>query len=102
MYLRSRASLLALLIAAQPGIVWGNPEWGVVVGGQASIHGGPGRLEVRQASQRTVIDWRKFDIAPNETTRFIQPNANAWAINRVNDVNPSNIQGNIQANGHVA
>ncbi|MBI1275452.1 filamentous hemagglutinin N-terminal domain-containing protein, partial [bacterium] len=57
---------------------------------------------VNQSTNRAVIDWRGFDIAPHETTRFVQPNAGSWTLNRVNAANPSLIQGNIQANGNIA
>jgi filamentous hemagglutinin family protein len=78
-----------------------NPQGGTVSSGSASITTAPTVVDVNQTSQRAVIDWRSFNIAPNETTNFNQPNANAVTLNRVNNANPSQILGNLNANGDV-
>ena len=48
--------------------------------------------DVTQTSNKAVINWTGFDIAPNETTQFFQPSSNAIALNRVNSSMPSQIQ----------
>ncbi len=81
-----------------------NPEGGQVVAGEAEISA-PDELTVQidQQSQNAVIDWQRFDIAPGETTRFIQPNSSAWALNRVvGSLNPTTIEGALEANGNIA
>jgi filamentous hemagglutinin family protein len=94
----TRAALLALL-ATTP--VLANPSGGNVAAGSATITGGPGQLTVSQQSHNAIINWQSFSIDAGETTRFIQPSANAATLNRVLGGNPSAIHGNLQANGRV-
>ncbi|MCE9650790.1 MAG: filamentous hemagglutinin N-terminal domain-containing protein [Parvibaculum sp.] len=79
------------------------PQGGTVVGGSASITvSGPATLNVNQTSNRTVIDWRSFDIGSSATTNFVQPGSSSIAVNRVNtSANPTQIQGHLNANGQV-
>jgi filamentous hemagglutinin family protein len=80
---------------------YANPQDGVVSGGSATITSSGTQLSVHQNSNRAVIDWRSFDIAPNETTTFYQPSHSSVVLNRVNSADPSQILGNLNANGHV-
>jgi trimeric autotransporter adhesin len=94
--------ILALAVMSTPSVGHANPEGGVVVGGQASIQNSTNRVDIHQVTNRAVIDWRSFDIAPDETTQFHQPSAAAIALNRVkNSTSPSRIDGTLQANGNV-
>ncbi|MBI1275064.1 filamentous hemagglutinin N-terminal domain-containing protein [bacterium] len=102
MSLRHHVSTAALLLALIPDAVLANPMGGQVVAGQAGISARPGFLQINQSSNRAVIDWRSFDLAPGDITRFNQPNAGAWTLNRVNAADPSRIFGTIQANGRIA
>src|SRR5260370_266399 len=53
-------------------------------GGSAAVQGqGSALVTVTQSSNRAIINWNTFDIRPGETTRFIQPDASAIALNRV-------------------
>ena len=73
-----------------------------VVAGEAQIAGlGTDRVTITQASQRAIINWQSFNIAPNEVAHFIQPNVRAIALNRIFDQNPSQIFGSLRANGTV-
>jgi len=79
-----------------------NPTNPTVAAGQAQISGlGTSAVTIHQATQQAVINWQQFNIAPNEVTRFIQPNVSAVALNRIFDQNPSQILGSLQANGNV-
>src|SRR5262245_641862 len=79
-----------------------NPAAPSVVGGQAQVAGlGTNHVTITQATQRAIINWQSFNIAPNEVTQFVQPNAHAVALNRIFDQNPSQIFGQLQANGTV-
>jgi filamentous hemagglutinin family protein len=53
------------------------------------------------ASQNAFLNWQSFNIAAGETTIFQQPSAQSVVWNRVNDPNPSQIFGSLQANGIV-
>ncbi|HEU0216186.1 MAG TPA: filamentous hemagglutinin N-terminal domain-containing protein, partial [Stellaceae bacterium] len=79
-----------------------NPQNGQVVGGQATIaNTAPNTLTINQATPKAAIDWQSFNIAPNETTQFVQPSANAVALNRVKAGDPSVIAGRLTANGQL-
>ncbi|MEI6287251.1 MAG: filamentous hemagglutinin N-terminal domain-containing protein [Bacillota bacterium] len=77
------------------------PEGGVVVGGAATIQQQADVTTISQTSQRAAIDWTSFIIAPKETVNFVQPNAQAVALNRVLGNNPTEIYGHLNANGQV-
>src|SRR5882757_6380884 len=53
------------------------------------------------ASQNAILNWKSFNIAAGETTTFVQPSSTSIVWNRINDSNPSQIFGTIQANGVV-
>ncbi|MFN8820093.1 MAG: filamentous hemagglutinin N-terminal domain-containing protein, partial [Holosporaceae bacterium] len=78
-----------------------NPADGVVAPGSATISESRTKLDVHQASDRAVIDWRSFNIDVDEHTQFHQPSASAVAVNRVNSNDPSQIMGRLSANGNV-
>ena len=83
-------------------MVLANPTGAAVVAGQASVSGlGTSHVTIQQASQKAIINWQQFNIAPNEVTQFIQPNVHAIALNRIFDQNPSQILGSLRANGSV-
>jgi len=82
--------------------VMANPVGPTVTAGQATISGlGTSAVTIQQATQQAIINWQQFNIAPNEVTRFIQPNVSAIALNRIFDQSPSQIFGSLQANGNV-
>jgi filamentous hemagglutinin family protein len=85
-----------------PSLMLANPTGPTVVGGDATVSGlGTPQVTINQASQRAILNWQSFNIAPNEGTQFIQPNASAIALNRIYDQNPSQIAGSLRANGTV-
>lgn len=96
------AVLLSLLAFSFPPAAQANPQGGTVVAGQASI-GTPNAttVQVRQQSGKAIIDWRSFSIGAGETTQFIQPDAKSITLNRVTGGDPSQILGNLNANGQV-
>jgi filamentous hemagglutinin family protein len=97
---RVPVAALAPLLCAGP--VFANPLNGQVVGGQATIATtAPNTLTINQTTPRAAIDWQSFNIAPNETTQFVQPSANAVALNRVQAGDPSVIAGRLTANGQL-
>src|SRR4051794_34846930 len=79
------------------------PNGGVVVGGSATInHQGTANVTINQFSDKAIINWNLFNIGVGEKTTFIQPSANAIALNRiVGKQGPSEILGTLEANGKV-
>lgn len=53
------------------------------------------------ASNRAIINYTSFDVASNETVRFVQPSATATVLNRISSPAPTRIDGSLQANGIV-
>ena len=77
------------------------PIGGAVAAGSATINTAGSTMNINQTSNRVAINWNGFDIGSNATVNFVQPSASAVALNRVNSANPSQIYGNLNANGQV-
>ncbi|MBI5386517.1 MAG: filamentous hemagglutinin N-terminal domain-containing protein, partial [Verrucomicrobia bacterium] len=78
-----------------------NPVGEHVVAGSAAFNRAGSALTINQATPRLIINWEDFSIGAGELTRFIQPNVNAAALNRVISASPTTIYGTLQANGSV-
>lgn len=93
---------LALASAVIPGLAFAAPSGGQVVAGQASIGTPtPGNTVIDQTSHSAVINWQQFSVGSSEYVVFNQPSASATMLNRVVGGSPSEILGNISANGRV-
>lgn len=90
-----------VLTGAFPGIALANPQGPSVAAGTATIEQSGTRVDVHQASNNAIIDWRSFSIAPGEITQFHQPSAASTALNRVTGADPSHIFGSLIANGRI-
>ncbi len=96
-----RACLVVLMLVSYTNnFVLAAPRGARVVSGSATFQQ-DGNLTVVTAANRSIINYSGFNIAPNEIVRFVQPNANSTVLNRVLNPNPTNIFGQIQANGIV-
>src|SRR6266571_4574483 len=102
---RARNLLLATTALVPLGATWAgaNPLGAQVVGGSAAVQGqGTASVTVTQSTPKAIINWNTFNIAPNETTKFVQPDANAIALNKVvGNLGPSMIDGLLTANGKI-
>ena len=88
---------VALMMAAT---CMAGPENPRVAAGQATFRQ-RGNTTIIRASDRSIIDYRSFDIARHQTVRFIQPGANATVLNRIQSDAPTRIDGTLKANGRV-
>jgi filamentous hemagglutinin family protein len=77
------------------------PTAGQVVQGAASMSQAANQLTINQSTQRAAINWQSFDIGASAKVQVVQPNAQAVLLNRVVGQSPSQIFGQLQANGHV-
>lgn len=77
-----------------------NPMGPEVIHGQVAMTQ-EGSSLVIEASDRAIINWQDFSIAPGELTQFIQPHARASVLNRVVGHEKSLIQGMLKSNGQV-
>ncbi|MFO0775093.1 MAG: filamentous hemagglutinin N-terminal domain-containing protein [Nitrospiraceae bacterium] len=104
-----RTSRGIVLAAVLVGLTWAAPSrtdalpgGGTVGSGQATIQQvDPQTLTVQQGTNRAILNWQQFSIGSGETVRFLQPSANAVALNRVVGLDPSVILGHLQANGQL-
>ncbi|HSH09537.1 MAG TPA: filamentous hemagglutinin N-terminal domain-containing protein, partial [Oceanipulchritudo sp.] len=89
-------ALLYGLSAATAGVV--NPE---VVAGTADFST-VGATTTITTSNVAIINYSQFGVAANETLQFVQPAVDSRVLNRVMaGANPSEILGNLYANGRV-
>ena len=89
------ASLLGLI---QPAFA--SPKVDNVAHGDVSITQNDKLTEIT-ASNNAIINYHSFDIARDETVRFIQPSESSRVLNRVRSEDPSTIAGKLLANGQV-
>jgi filamentous hemagglutinin family protein len=83
------------------GSALGNPTGGTVTQGSATFNSSGLTFNINQTSANAFITWNTFNIGSGETVNFNQPTAQSVTFNQINDVNPSQILGNLNANGYV-
>ena len=77
------------------------PTGGAITAGSASITTSGSAMTVNQTSQILVADWNSFNIGSEASVTFQQPGATASALNRIHDLDPSQIMGKLTANGQL-
>lgn len=77
------------------------PTGAQVTAGQVAIQNKGNITTVQQGSAKAVVNWNGFDIGANASVNFVQPDASAVILNRVNSNQPSQIYGQMNANGQV-
>ena len=96
----STACLVAFFTTMAPPQLLANPTGLSVQSGSASTSLNGNQLSIT-ASHNAFLNWQSFNIAPGETTTFLQPSAQSVVWNQINDANPSQIFGTLNANGVV-
>jgi filamentous hemagglutinin family protein len=76
------------------------PAGPTVTQGSASFLSQGSQLTIT-TSDRAFINWQSFNIGLGETTTFVEPSSSSVVWNRINDPNPSQILGTLNANGFV-
>lgn len=95
---------LYLAVAAQfmlNAAVHAAPSGGAVIGGTGQIDQVGKQTTIRQETNTLAIDWQTFDVAADEVVRFVQPDKDAVALNRILDHDASHIFGRVEANGQL-
>jgi filamentous hemagglutinin family protein len=77
------------------------PTGGSVSNGQAVIATTGNTMNINQASNKSIIGWNSFNIGSASTVNYNFANKGSSSLNRVNDNNPSQIFGKLNANGQV-
>ncbi len=96
-----RTSVAALTLAATAEKAVAAPQDGQIIGGSAVINQSGIKTDIHQHSDKVILDWRSFDVTAQEHVEFHQPSSGAMALNRIRDVKASQIDGKLNANGHV-
>jgi len=78
-----------------------NPVGGQVTSGSGSISQSGNTTTIAQHSRNLSLNWQGFNVAPQETVNFVQPNSQAIAVNRILSNQGSQILGHLNANGQV-
>jgi len=97
----STVSITALCCLSLSASLQAAPQGGQVSAGSGSIQSSSHVTQITQNSQQLVIDWDSFNVGVNETVNFLQPNSSSSVLNQIFDQSPSQILGNINANGRV-
>jgi filamentous hemagglutinin family protein len=69
--------------------------------GSATVNTSGNTETITQTTGNAVIDWSSFNIGGKEKTQFVDPNSSSLTVNRVHDMNPSQILGTLSANGNI-
>src|ERR1700743_1245315 len=77
------------------------PGGGQVISGSGQISSSGNTTTVTQSSQNLSLNWRSFNVAPQETVNFQQPSTTSVAVNHIFDTNGTQILGHLNANGQV-
>jgi filamentous hemagglutinin family protein len=77
------------------------PTGGQVAQGAAAISQSGANMAIHQSTTRAVVNWQSFDIGKDAKVNIVQPSAQAVLLNRVIGVAPSQIFGQMTANGQV-
>src|ERR1017187_7399978 len=101
LYSRARSALLVVGACSLPSpLLLASPAGPTVSQGSASFSSQGSQLTI-QTSDRAFINWQSFNIGVGQTTTFLQPSSSSVVWNQINDPNPSQILGTLNANGYV-
>ena len=92
------AVILVLLFNSH---VYAAPSGGNIVYGNAEIIHNGSNTTINQGSNNAIINWDSFDINKGESVYFNQNSSSSIVLNRVTNGLPTNIFGNLTANGNV-
>jgi filamentous hemagglutinin family protein len=77
------------------------PTGAQVAQGAVTISQSGAVMSINQSTAKAVLNWNSFDIGAGAKVNITQPSANAVMLNRVIGANPSQILGQLSANGRV-
>ena len=91
-----------MFLTGRASQAFANPTGLTVSSGHATAQQLGAQLNVT-VSQLAILNWQSFNIAAGETTTFLQPSAGSIVFNIIGNgtSNPSQIFGNLNANGTV-
>jgi hypothetical protein len=90
-----------LILMFMPTLVWALPDTPTVISGNAQVEQSANQMTIHQNSAIAEFNFQQFNIGANQQVEFIQPNAQSLAINRVTGGEPSQLFGQLKANGQI-
>ncbi|MEJ1964400.1 MAG: filamentous hemagglutinin family protein [Gammaproteobacteria bacterium] len=72
-----------------------------VTSGNATAVSSGNTMRIDQRSDKAILNWSSFDVAPGNSVVFNQPGASSVALNRIHQASPSQIFGALEANGQI-
>jgi filamentous hemagglutinin family protein len=99
---KSIALLVVVCFTCFSQAAYALPHGEVVVAGSAGFDRSVANtLNVNQTTDKLIANYNAFSIGANETVNFSQPSVSSVALNRVVGVDPSQVFGNLNANGRI-
>ena len=78
------------------------PTGETVVSGRATFDRSVDKqLTINQATNKLITNWSSFDIGSAARVSFVQPNTNSIALNRITSGSPTEVFGQVTANGRL-
>jgi autotransporter-associated beta strand protein len=77
------------------------PTGGQVVQGAASISQSGAAMNINQSTAKAVVNWQSFDVGTAAKVTVAQPDAQSVLLSRVVGENPTQILGQLSANGQI-
>src|SRR5215469_9749848 len=94
------ASAATLPIACVAGACGsGVPGW--VTSGTATAVTSGNTLTINQTTNQAILNWQSFNVSADGHVTFNQPGASSVALNRIFQASPSEIFGQVTANGQI-
>lgn len=81
--------------------VYAAPNGANIVHGNVNISQNGSNTVINQNTDKAIINWNSFDVNKGESVLFNQNSSSSVILNRVTNGLPTNIFGNISANGNV-
>ncbi len=98
---RPLVALASCCLALTPQHGFALPTGGQLAAGQVTTTVNGAHLTLDQASRAAIMNWRSFDIAPDELVRILQPGADAAMLARVTGGDPTQLLGSLKADGKL-
>lgn len=77
------------------------PSLKTIDAGSVNVSTSNNSLNINQSSQQAIISWNSFNVGSSAKVNFNQPSASATTLNKIFDARPSQIFGQINANGKI-
>jgi len=77
------------------------PQGAQVIQGAVSVSQSGSQMAITQSTPKAVVNWQSFDIGQNAKVNITQPSSQSVLLNRVLSDNPTQILGQLQANGQI-